>query len=87
VKDDDDISDDEFLSALEKQSDKKKAEVDLDKMTRRQRMAYLEKQGGGQSSSNVGSAQEIGSHNKQNVLNSLKSNDNQLFALGSKRTR
>ena len=35
-----DVSDDEFIKGLE-EKDKEKKEVDLEKMTRRQRMAYF----------------------------------------------
>jgi hypothetical protein len=37
ISDDSNVSDDEFIENLEK---KKKKDVDLEKMTRRQRMAY-----------------------------------------------
>jgi len=40
-KSDDECDDDELIDKLEEQSKRKKETVDLDKMTRRQRMAYL----------------------------------------------
>ena len=56
-KSDDEQSDDEFLHKLEEQAKGREQQIDIEKMTRRQRMAYFEKQGestGGQVQSITG---------------------------------
>ena len=80
-KSDDEQSDDEFLNKLEQQCKTKQQEIDLDKMTRRQRMAYLAAQNEGCATHSVAS---INNHNKDSLL-ALHANENILFALDAKR--
>ena len=75
---DDEQSDDEFLNKLEEQAKGKvDNQIDVDKMTRRQRMAYLANQG------ETGGHVQAVSGNKSDLYE-LMGDDNVLLSLGNK---
>ena len=83
LKSDDECDDDELIDKLEAQNKARKEQpVDLDKMTRRQRMAYE----AAQNSSGLPAGQQV-SITDVGALNQLTGDDNVLYSLGSRRAK